>query len=120
MRYYEDLVEGEEMRSGSRQGRRRRRSSSLPGKYDPQYFHADARSGQALDIRRTGRVRDFHHGRCGGSSITRWRGDIAWICGVAWDDVKFQNSTARGGRSAGPGQMSQQAALATAARSAAS
>jgi len=87
MRYYEDLVEGEEHISGPRQVTAEE-IIEFARKYDPQYFHIDAEAAR----------RSIFGGLVASGIFTMavWRqldhqiaGDIAWICGVAWDDVKF-------------------------------
>ncbi len=63
--------------------------------YDPQYFHADpeaAKRSRFGDIVASGIY-----------TMAIWRqldhqiaGDIAWICGVAWDDVRFSKAVRPG------------------------
>jgi acyl dehydratase len=87
MRYFEDLVPGEERVSGTL-------TVSEPEliefarRYDPQYFHVDAQAAQASVF--GGLVAS------GIYTMALWRqldhqiaNDIAWICGVQWDDVRF-------------------------------
>lgn len=89
-RFYEDLVIGE-----------RRESASIrvelepllafAREYDPQYFHADPEA-----------ARGSFFGEVIASGIytmALWRkldhqiaGDIAWICGVAWEDVRWPHA----------------------------
>lgn len=94
VRYFEDLVEGEESCSGSR----RIETDELiefARRYDPQYFHADAEAAKksifggviASGIFTMAIWRQLDH------QIAR---DIAWICGVAWDEVQFPTAL-RGG-----------------------
>jgi len=94
MRYYEDLVEGEESCSGTREVTAEE-LVEFARKYDPQYFHTDAQAAQ----------RSIFGGLVASGIFTMavWRqldhqiaGDIAWICGVGWDDVKFKTAL-RGG-----------------------
>ena len=87
MRYYEDLIEGEQRFSGTRSVSEAE-LVAFARQYDPQSFHTDAAAAQ---------------GSVFGSIIASgiftmaiWRQldheiahDIAWICGVAWDDVRF-------------------------------
>jgi acyl dehydratase len=56
--------------------------------YDPQYFHADPQAAKASSF--GGLIAS------GIFTMAIWRAldhkmapDIAWICGVAWDDVRF-------------------------------
>lgn len=87
MRYYEDLVEGEESCSAARLIAEQE-LLEFARKYDPQYFHADPE-----------RAKGSIFGAIVASGIFTmavWRQldhqiahDIAWICGVAWDDVRF-------------------------------
>ena len=66
-------------------------------KYDPQYFHTD-----------TDAARDSIFGEVIASGIytmALWRQldhaisqDIAWICGIAWDDVRFPVAVRAGDR----------------------
>ncbi len=66
-------------------------------KYDPQYFHADPEA-----------ARNSVFGEVIASGIytmALWRkldheisGDIAWICGIAWDDVKWPVAVHAGDR----------------------
>ncbi len=94
MRYFEDLVEGEESCSAPR----RVETDELiefARRYDPQYFHVDpqgARSSVFGEIVASGIF-----------TMAVWRQldhqiahDIAWICGVAWDEVRFPTAL-RGG-----------------------
>lgn len=94
MRYFEDLVEGEESCSAPR----RIETAELvefARQYDPQYFHADPESAG----------RSIFGGIIASGIFTMavWRQldhqiahDIAWICGVAWDEVRFPTAL-RGG-----------------------
>jgi len=90
MRYYEDLVEGEERRSQTRRVSAQE-IIEFARKYDPQYFHTDEEAAK----------RSIFGGLVASGIFTMavWRqldhqmaGDIAWICGVAWDDVRFQTA----------------------------
>jgi len=94
MRYYEDLVEGEEQRSQPRQVTAAE-IVEFARKYDPQYFHTDEEAAR----------RSIFGGLVASGIFTMavWRqldhqmaGDIAWICGVAWDDVKFRTALRAG------------------------
>jgi acyl dehydratase len=94
MRYYEDLVEGEESCSGPRDVTLEE-IIEFARKYDPQYFHTDAEAAK----------RSIFGGLVASGIFTMaiWRqldhqiaGDIAWICGVGWDDVKFKTALRAG------------------------
>jgi acyl dehydratase len=94
MRYYEDLVAGEERLSGARQVTAEE-IIEFARKYDPQYFHTDAEAAKSSIF--GGLVAS------GIFTMAVWRqldhqiaGDIAWICGVAWDDVKFKTALRAG------------------------
>jgi len=87
VRYYEDLIEGEERSSGTRTVSEAE-LVEFARKYDPQYFHADAAAAQGSEF--GGLIAS------GIFTMAIWRQldhqiahDIAWICGVAWDDVRF-------------------------------
>jgi acyl dehydratase len=87
VRYYEDLREGEELESGIRQVSEAE-LCEFARQYDPQYFHTEPEV-----------ARDSIFGGVVASGIFTmaiWRQldhqiahDIAWICGVAWDEVRF-------------------------------
>lgn len=87
MRYYEDLVEGALEESGTRTVTREE-LIDFARQYDPQYFHADESAAKesifgdviASGIHTMALWRQLDH------QIAR---DIKWICGVAWDDVRF-------------------------------
>ena len=87
MRYFEDLVEGEESCSAPRKVVTEE-LLEFARQYDPQYFHADPEAAK----------RSIFGGVIASGIFTMavWRQldhqlahDIAWICGVAWDDVRF-------------------------------
>lgn len=87
MRYYEDLIEGEQQSSGTRTVSEAE-LVAFARQYDPQEFHTD------VDAAR----RSAFGGIIASGIFTMaiWRQldhqiahDIAWICGVAWDDVRF-------------------------------
>ena len=89
MRYYEDLIEGEARESRARavtEGE----LCEFARKYDPQYFHADPEAARGSVF--GGLIAS------GIFTMALWRQldheiahDIAWICGVAWDEVRFPN-----------------------------
>lgn len=87
MRYFEDLIEGDERLSPAREVEEAE-LLEFARKYDPQYFHADPQAAR----------RSVFGGLIASGIFTMaiWRqldhlicGDVAWICGVAWDDVRF-------------------------------
>lgn len=90
MRYYEDLRKGEELESGTRQVTEAQ-LCAFARQYDPQYFHTEPDA-----------ARDSIFGGVIASGIFTmaiWRQldheiahDVAWICGVAWDEVRFPNA----------------------------
>ena len=89
MRYFEDLIEGEERLSDAREITEAE-LLEFARTYDPQYFHADPQAASrsafggliASGIFTMAVWRQLDHRICG---------DVAWICGVAWDDVRFPN-----------------------------
>jgi acyl dehydratase len=87
VRYYEDLREGEEQLSGVCTVEAQE-MLEFARRYDPQYFHVDPESAK----------RSVFGGvvASGLYTMTLWRRldheiahDIAWICGVGWDNVRF-------------------------------
>ena len=95
-RYYADLVVGEARESGEHVVDLDA-LLAFSRAYDPQYFHADPDA-----------ARDSVFGEVIASGIytmALWRrldhqisGDIAWICGVAWDEVKWPVAVRAGDR----------------------
>jgi acyl dehydratase len=95
-RYFEDLVVGETRESGMHEVVRED-MVAFARQYDPQWFHADEDAAQ-----------DSIFGEVVASGIytmALWRrldheiaSDIAWICGVAWDDVRFARALRAGDR----------------------
>lgn len=93
-RYYEDLVIGE-VRESSVRTVLLQELLEFAVRYDPQYFHADpiaARQSIFGDVIASG----IH-------SAALWRaldheisGDIHWICGVGWEDVRWPNPVRAG------------------------
>lgn len=93
-RYYEQLVPGE-----TRESRPRtvtlEELLAFARQYDPQYFHTepqDARRSIFGEVIASG----IH-------TMALWRrldheisGDIAWICGIAWEDVRWPNPVRAG------------------------
>src|SRR5512147_784252 len=87
MRYFEDLVPGEERLSGTLEVSESE-LIDLARRYDPQYFHVDPQAARSSAF--GGLVAS------GIYTMALWRQldhqiahDIAWICGVRWDDVRF-------------------------------
>src|SRR5882672_7655044 len=88
-RYYEHLVIGE-VRESSTRTISLEELLEFAARYDPQYFHADpiaAKHSIFGEVIASG----IH-------SAAIWRaldhhisGDIHWICGVAWEDVRWPN-----------------------------
>jgi acyl dehydratase len=95
-RYWEDVELGEKTRSAERvvDGQA---MVEFASKYDPQYFHTDTEA-----------AKDTLFGGLIGSGIytaALWRmmdhevnGEIAWVCGVAWDNVKWRRPVRAGDR----------------------
>ena len=86
-RYYEDIVLGEQRESSARTITAEE-MLEFATRYDPQYFHADPAA-----------AKDSIFGEIIASGIhgaALWRaldheisGDIHWICGVAWEEVRW-------------------------------
>ncbi len=86
-RYYEDLIEGEQQSSRTRTVSEAE-LVAFARQYDPQDFHTDAEAARRSEF--GGIIAS------GIFTMAIWRQldheiahDIAWICGVAWDDVRF-------------------------------
>lgn len=95
-RYYDDLVIGEFKRSSERCVTLDE-MLAFARVYDPQYFHADA---QAASHSIFGELV-----ASGIYTMALWRqldheisSDIAWICGVAWEDVRWPRAVRAGDR----------------------
>jgi acyl dehydratase len=87
MRYYEDLNVGEAHESTTLVVDKAQ-MLAFAREYDPQYFHADEEAARASVF---GQVV-----ASGIYTMALWRRldhqlarDIAWICGIAWDEVRF-------------------------------
>lgn len=87
LRYFEDLVVGEQ-RESTALTVGKEEMLAFARQYDPQYFHADEAAARGSIF---GEVV-----ASGIYTMALWRqldhqiaSDIAWICGVAWDDVRF-------------------------------
>ncbi len=93
-RYYDELLIGE-VRESSTRTVTLEELLEFANRYDPQYFHADpvaARRSIFGEVIASG----IH-------SAALWRildheisGDIQWICGVAWEDVRWPNPVRAG------------------------
>lgn len=86
-RYYEDIVIGEVRESGARTVTREE-LLQFAACYDPQYFHADpiaARDSIFGDIVASG----IHTAALWRALDHEISGDIRWICGVAWEEVRW-------------------------------
>lgn len=93
-RYYQDLLIGE-VRESSTRTVTLEELLEFATRYDPQYFHADPIAAQQSIF---GEVI-----ASGIHSAALWRaldheisGDIHWICGVAWEDVRWPNPVRAG------------------------
>lgn len=93
-RYYEDIEIGR-VEESSRRIVSKDEILKFARDYDPQYFHADEK---AAERSRFGSVI-----ASGVHTIALWRQldheiaqDIAWICGVAWDDVRWPHAVFAG------------------------
>jgi acyl dehydratase len=95
-RYYGDLVIGE-VRESLEKSVELDDLVAFARTYDPQYFHADV---EAARHSRFGEVI-----ASGIYTMALWRqldheisGDIAWICGVGWEEVKWPTAVRAGER----------------------
>jgi acyl dehydratase len=95
-RYYDDLVVGEVRESGEHRVELDE-LVAFARQYDPQYFHADPDAARASVF---GEVI-----ASGIHTMALWRrldhqisGDIAWICGVGWEEVKWPQAVRAGDR----------------------
>jgi acyl dehydratase len=87
MRCYEDLTVGQ-IRVSSPRSLTRDEMIEFACRYDPQYFHADEQEAKKSifgDVIASGIY-----------TMAIWRqldhqlsSDVRWICGIAWDDVRF-------------------------------
>jgi acyl dehydratase len=94
MRYFEDLVIGQAEESGPLTVERDA-MLAFASQYDPQYFHADPEAAKRSSF--GGLIAS------GIYTMALWRKldheiahDIAWICGIAWDDVRFPKALRAG------------------------
>ncbi len=95
-RYYDDLVVGEVRESGTRTVSTEE-LVEFAVRYDPQYFHADPIAAKGSTFGEV--IASGIHG------AALWRaldheisGDIRWICGIAWEEVRWPHPI-RGGDS---------------------
>lgn len=86
-RYYQDLQIGK-LEISQSQKVDKDQMLAFAAEYDPQYFHADE------DAAKTSRFGEVI--ASGQYTMVLWRQidhqlahDIAWICGIAWDDVRW-------------------------------
>ena len=86
-RYYEDIVVGE-VRESSARPVTRAELLEFAARYDPQYFHVDPTAAAGSIFGEI--VASGIHG------AALWRqldheisGDIRWVCGVAWEEVRW-------------------------------
>ncbi len=93
-RYYEDLVIGE-VRESSARTVSLEELLEFARRYDPQYFHTDPVAAERSIF---GEVI-----ASGIHSAALWRsldheisGDIHWICGIAWEDVRWPHPVRAG------------------------
>ena len=93
-RYYEDLVIGE-VRESSARRITLDELLEFATRYDPQYFHADpvaARESIFGEVIASG----IHSAALWRSLDHEISGDIRWICGVAWEDVRWPHPVRAG------------------------
>lgn len=86
-RYYEDIVLGDERESS---GRTITAAEMLEfaSRYDPQYFHADPEAARHSQF--GGIIASGIHGAAIWRSLDHEiSGDIHWVCGVAWEEVRW-------------------------------
>lgn len=90
-RYYDDLHVGDDWARSSSQRISEEEIIDFARRYDPQYFHADADAARGS---RFGSVI-----ASGIQVMAIWRrldheiaSDIAWICGIAWEDVRWHEA----------------------------
>lgn len=95
-RFFEDLVLNEVATSGERLITEDE-IVTFARQYDPQYFHADPEAAKASVF--GGVVASGIH------NLAIWRqldhelaADIAWICGVGWDDMRMKTAVRPGDR----------------------
>jgi acyl dehydratase len=93
-RYYEDLVIGE-VRESSARCITLDELLEFATRYDPQYFHADpaaARESIFGEVIASG----IHSAALWRSLDHEISGDIRWICGVAWEEVRWPHPVRAG------------------------
>jgi acyl dehydratase len=96
MRYFEDLEVGQQQLSAARRVTLEE-ILSFARQYDPQYFHADPAAAETSVF---GEVI-----ASGIFTLALWRrldheiaADIRWICGIAWDEVRWPIAVRAGDR----------------------
>ena len=92
-RYYEHLVIGE-VRESSARIMSLGELLEFATRYDPQYFHADpiaAKQSIFGEVIASG----IHSAAIWRSLDHEISGDIHWICGVAWEDVRWPHPARR-------------------------
>ncbi len=96
-RYYEDLDAGGEWARSSSTSVSEAEIVDFASRYDPQYFHADvdaARGSRFGSVIASG-IQVMAIWRRLDHEIAR---DIAWICGIAWEDVRWHLALRPGDR----------------------
>lgn len=96
-RYFEDLEVSSDYSESSERTISEKEIVEFAALYDPQYFHADADAAKAS---RFGSVI-----ASGIQVMAIWRAldheiahDIAWICGIAWNNVRWHKAVRPGDR----------------------
>ena len=93
-RYYEDLKVGD-IEQSSQRTINEEEMLDFAKRYDPQYFHADreaAKDSRFQEVIASG-IQTMAIWRILDHEIAQ---DIAWICGVAWDNVRFSTALRAG------------------------
>ncbi len=95
-RYFEDLAIGENAESSEREVTREE-MLEFARRYDPQYFHSDpeAARGSVFGELVASGIHTAALWRQLDATISR---GIAWICGVAWEDVRWPHAVRAGDR----------------------
>lgn len=93
-RYYDDIVIGDIRESGPRTVTREE-MIEFASRYDPQYFHADPeRAKQSVfgEVIASG----IHTAAIWRALDHQISGDIHWICGIAWEEVRWPHAVRAG------------------------
>lgn len=88
-RYYDDLIVGEVRESGTRTVTQRE-LIEFASRFDPQYFHVDPIAAQQSifgELIASG----IHSAALWRTLDSEISGDISWICGLAWEEVRWPN-----------------------------